>query len=118
MYQPDFTVYIALGRTSQPPRVACRETNRMTDTSKFITFVLGAGASFEVGMPTGYELKAKIASSLSFKGEDFQRLGGGDDHLREALQQMIQRQESEASKGGHLNAAKLINGVAPIHRTL
>ena len=80
----------------------------MTDSSKFITFVLGAGASFEVDMPTGYGLRAKIASSLSFKVDDFRRIGGGDDKLREAIHQISQRQGSEGTRGGHLTAANLI----------
>jgi len=81
----------------------------ITDASKFIAFVLGAGASFEVDMPTGYELKAKIASSLSFKVDDFRRIGGGDDKLREAIHQISQRQGSEVTRGGHLIAANLIH---------
>ncbi|WP_425258463.1 hypothetical protein ACPOLB_23465 [Rubrivivax sp. RP6-9] len=85
----------------------------MTNTSKFITFVLGAGASFEVGMPTGYELKAKIESSLSFRLEDFRRLGGGDDQLRDALLQLSQRRGAEITPSDHLSAAKLIKTGMP-----
>ena len=102
--------FCSLVRPHKPASPLCLQRKKlMTDASKFITFVLGAGASFEVGMPTGYELKAKIASSLSFKVDVFGRLGGGDDQLREALHQISQRQGSEVIRGGHLSAANLIH---------
>ena len=39
-----------------------------------LTIVLGAGASFEVGMPVGSTLKDQIASALNLKFDDFGRL--------------------------------------------
>lgn len=80
----------------------------MTDGSNFITLVLGAGASFEVAMPTGNELKGKIASSLSFKVDGFRRLSGGDSQLRETLYQLGQRNDTGNSLQSHIDAARLI----------
>lgn len=85
----------------------------MTDASKFITFVLGAGASFEVGMPTGYDLKEKIASRLAFAVDDFGRLAGGDDRLREAVFRLSQGQGAEVTSGAYLSAANLISAGMP-----
>jgi len=43
----------------------------MSSTPEFMTFVLGAGSSYEVNMPTGSDLKDKIASSLAFKVDTY-----------------------------------------------
>lgn len=77
----------------------------MSGHSKFITFVLGAGASFEVAMPTGHELKAKIASSLSFKTDPIGRLTGGRDQIRKALYDLGQRQGATRSLHDYHKAA-------------
>lgn len=66
---------------------------------QFITFVLGAGSSFEVDMPTGSELKSNIAASLSFKVDHFRQLEGGDGQIREAIYALGQRPET----GGYVN---------------
>jgi NAD-dependent SIR2 family protein deacetylase len=39
-------------------------------------FVVGAGASSEAGLPTGYELKNKIAELLNFHFEHFEQQSG------------------------------------------
>ena len=80
----------------------------MSTDHKFITFVLGAGASFEVSMPTGHDLKAKIASSLSFKADPFRGLSGGDDQLREAIYSLGQRPNADGSVDDYYQAARLI----------
>lgn len=64
-------------------------------------------------MPTGNELKASIASSLSFKVDDFRRLAGGDDQLREAICALGQRPGSSASVNDYYRAAKLIHAGMP-----
>lgn len=47
-------------------------------------FVIGAGASKEVDLPTGNELKSKIANKLNFKVENRQ-LKGGDQAINNLL---------------------------------
>lgn len=85
----------------------------MTDNPKFITFVLGAGASYEVEMPTGNELKARIASSLSMKVNDFRQLVGGNDQLRNALAIMSQQKGEPGPIGTYHKAANLISAAMP-----
>lgn len=68
-------------------------------SSDFVTFVLGAGASYEVAMPTGNQLKKRISETLAFKVDDISRqLIGGNDAAREALYYLSQ------SKNGEINA--------------
>jgi hypothetical protein len=82
----------------------------MSNDSKFITFVLGAGASFEVGMPTGKILKKNIGSSLSFESDNFGSLSGGDDQLRQAVINLSQLQKKKNELPDYLKAAKQIKG--------
>jgi len=80
----------------------------MSTNQEFITFVLGAGSSFEANMPTGSELKGKIASSLSFKVDEFRRLAGGDDRLREAMYALGKRPGNTRSVNDYYSAARRI----------
>jgi len=80
----------------------------MANNHEFITFVLGAGASFEVDMPTGDKLKDKIAASLSFKVNSFRHLEGGDNGLREALYALGQQPGNRGSVNDYFDAAKQI----------
>ena len=48
-------------------------------------FVIGAGASCELGFPTGNDLRKQISNSLSFDR------GGGSDDLRSELIEIVQR---------------------------
>ena len=80
----------------------------MSTDHKFITFVLGAGASFEARMPTGHDLKTKITSSLSFKTDEFRRLAGGDDQLRDAIYSLGQRPNADGSVNDYYKAAQRI----------
>ena len=50
-----------------------------------ITFVVGAGASNEVGLPTGRELTTKIAKMLDIKFSDFGEQHSGDKVICRAL---------------------------------
>lgn len=84
----------------------------MPTNSNFITFILGAGASFEVEMPTGHELKQQVASSLKFEVDDLNRRTGGDDKIRQAIQALGRNPERNGSAKALYNAAKLIcNGM-------
>jgi hypothetical protein len=75
---------------------------------KFITFVLGAGSSFEVKMPTGNDLKTKIASCLSFKIDDFGRVVGGDNQIRSAIHHLTERPGGNGTTNDYYNAAHRI----------
>jgi hypothetical protein len=85
----------------------------MANNHEFITFVLGAGASFEVSMPAGNELKDKIASSLSFRVDDFRHLAGGDNQLREVLYALGQRPGNSSSVNDYYTAARRISAGMP-----
>ncbi|MGE0651471.1 MAG: hypothetical protein AB7P12_06955 [Alphaproteobacteria bacterium] len=50
-----------------------------------ITFVIGAGASAEVGLPLGSDLKAEIAKRLSLTPNHPSARGSGDHEIPEAL---------------------------------
>lgn len=58
----------------------------MMTQKKSIVFVVGAGASKEVNLPIGQELKQKIAKALDFRAnrDSFQR-PSGDGYIRDAL---------------------------------
>lgn len=55
---------------------------------KKLTFVVGAGASFEVGLPLGLELKRKIADLLNIRYETFSRTSG-DTLIDEAFGRLV-----------------------------
>lgn len=54
-------------------------------------FVLGAGASKEVGLPVGAELKRNIAESLNIRFEHSYNQTGGDYELTQALRILVER---------------------------
>lgn len=85
----------------------------MPSTSEFITFVLGAGSSYEASMPTGNELKGQIASGLAIKVDDFRRMAGGDDQIRESLYALGQRPGSAHSVNDYYQAARRICAAMP-----
>ena len=85
----------------------------MPKTSEFMTFVLGAGSSFEAGMPTGSELKGMIPSSLALKVDDFRRMAGGDDAIREVLYTKGQQPGSAHSVNDYYQAARRICTAMP-----
>lgn len=53
-------------------------------------FVLGAGASCEVGLPTGSQLTEIIASKLKVEHEDYRGYSGPDGELGEAIRWKVQ----------------------------
>ncbi|WP_295764082.1 hypothetical protein [Undibacterium sp.] len=85
----------------------------MTQPEQSITFVIGAGASNEVNMPTGYGLKATIARALEFKVDDFGRLAGGDRKIREAIYQLAQSPGNNGDVNAYIKAALLIKDAMP-----
>src|SRR2546428_2984262 len=67
-------------------------------------FILGAGASKEVGLPIGEELKDTIATKLEMKCGNCDDLIGGDRHIFTALRQ---RYPSEINR--YLEACRQIH---------
>lgn len=65
----------------------------MADLSSAVSgktvFIIGAGASNEVGLPVGSELKQKIAEALDIRCEDFGRVVSGDRCIFEAFQAKV-----------------------------
>lgn len=78
-----------------------------------ITFVIGAGASKEVDMPTGDELKQLIAKSLGFEHRDG-GIYGGNDQIREALYQLGHRSAGISTFRHYLRIADLIKSAMPL----
>lgn len=68
--------------------------------TKPTVFILGAGASAELGLPVGGRLKHEIASSLTFRF-DFNRQISGDPILYEALRKQYGDQHGVHSKAGN-----------------
>lgn len=62
-------------------------------------FVLGAGASQEVGLPTGDDLKKKIASKIDIRFDSFQQKHG-DYRITEALREHV---KSPDGRNGDIN---------------
>jgi hypothetical protein len=90
-------------------------TKSSAPSRKSLVLVIGAGASKEVNLPVGEELKQAIASSLSFRVVDSgYRVEGGDSKIMEALRQLVQQpgnQRGEVSL--YLQAASLIKNAMP-----
>tara|TARA_Y100000294_G_scaffold92101_1_gene85878 strand:- start:662 stop:1759 length:1098 start_codon:yes stop_codon:yes gene_type:complete len=60
--------------------------------SRKTVFIIGAGASEEANLPTGYELKRKIAELLDMRFDSFgSRLESGDYAIVEALRSYVQQ---------------------------
>ncbi len=58
-------------------------------------FIVGAGASREAGLPTGAELKEKIASAIDIRFEDGFRQSHGDAVVAQALNVHVTRERSK-----------------------
>jgi hypothetical protein len=57
----------------------------MSDSNKNLVIIIGAGASYEVGLPTGLDLKKNIASILDVAVDDWGRYESGDKIIFQAL---------------------------------
>ena len=79
---------------SDPGRSKKRSLTYKTDIGENMTtrtvFVIGAGASKEVNLPTGYELKRNIASLLDFRFGNFKAFEGGDNIIITAIKRYVQ----------------------------
>ncbi len=77
------------------------------------TIVLGAGASKEANLPTGAELKERIASILDIRFSDFAQVSG-DSLVREALHEFVRQKFVNLSINPHLEAAWRIRDAMPL----
>jgi hypothetical protein len=89
------------------------DSTTMAQPVHSITFVIGAGASSEAGMPTGYGLKKEIADALAFEVDRFGRLAGGASAIREAMYELAQRPEAKGDINAYLQSALLIRNAMP-----
>lgn len=81
---------------------------------KSLVLVVGAGASKEVSLPVGEDLKQAIASCLSFRVEHGFRVAGGDSTIMEALYQLVQQPGNQRGDvNPYLHAASLIKSAMP-----
>jgi len=80
--------------------------------NKKLTLVVGAGASKELGLPVGAELKAKIASLLDIKF-DLSQQKSGDYQIRSALESAVRRPDGYRDINPHLHAAWRIRDAMP-----
>jgi len=82
-------------------------------SNKKTLYIIGAGASSEAGLPTGYELKEKIAELLDMRFE-FQSRISGDSCIYEALLMYVKQSENqEKDINPYLHAARHIRDAMP-----
>jgi hypothetical protein len=82
--------------------------------SKSLVLVVGAGASKEVNLPVGDELKQAIASSLHFRVENMYHVVGGDQKIVEVFHQFAQQSDNQRGDiNPYLQAATLIRNAMP-----
>jgi hypothetical protein len=61
-------------------------------------FVVGAGGSYELGLPLGDELKVRIAKKVNIEFDDISRLISGDNDIYEALKIHCNQEKSDFSE--------------------
>jgi hypothetical protein len=81
--------------------------------NKKTVFIIGAGASKEANLPTGYELKSIIATLLNIQFSDPYEQTSGDRIIREALKMYVQNKENSSNINPYLKAAWLICDAMP-----
>lgn len=79
---------------------------------KKLTIVVGAGASKELGLPIGSELKHKIAKLLDIRF-DFHEQKSGDYLVRQALELAVRQATGARDINPHLHAAWRIRDAMP-----
>ena len=80
------------------------------------TFIVGAGASAELGFPTGRQLVEKIEAAANFNFDDFGRFNSGDRVLVQAFERLPRADGQRWSLAGLANVATRIRanmGLAP-----
>ena len=81
-------------------------------TNKKLTLIVGAGASKELGLPVGSELKQKIASLLDIRF-DFNVQKSGDYQITSALEVAVREPDGRRDINPHLHAAWRIRDAMP-----
>lgn len=76
-------------------------------------YVIGAGASKEVGLPLGYQLKSEISSLLDF-GFDLNQLIKGDHTIYHSLNQYLSDNDSSENINDYLEEARYISQSLPL----
>jgi hypothetical protein len=79
-------------------------------------FVLGAGASFEVGLPIGVNLARDIAERLNIYIEDYRELKSGDRHLLQAFRYEARKKQGNANP--YISAAWQIRDGMPLSKSI
>lgn len=85
----------------------------MEKAEKTLTLVIGAGASFEVGLPLGSELRTNIAKLLDIRYGYYNR-ESGDALIDEAFRRLVRRPDGfNGSINEHLHASWRIRDAMP-----
>lgn len=79
-------------------------------------FVVGAGASREVSLPTGHELKSYIAASLDFQVDRVGRQHGGDVELFSTIAALAN--EAKVPLGEYLQYTAQIRSMMPLAQSI
>lgn len=79
---------------------------------KKLTVIVGAGASKELGLPIGSELKEKIASLLDIRF-DFRQQQSGDARIVSALRLAVEESDDKPDIGSYIKAAGRIRDAMP-----
>lgn len=80
--------------------------------NKKLTLIVGAGASKELGLPIGAELKQKIASLLDIRFDFSQQLSG-DYKIKSAIEAAVRQPGGHRDINPHLHAAWRIRDAMP-----
>lgn len=70
-------------------------TNPITARPKSLVLILGAGASCEVGLPSGAELKSAITTNLNFNTDGISENSGGNGKVLEAFNKIERKNKSD-----------------------
>jgi hypothetical protein len=76
-----------------------------------VVFVIGAGASYEYGLPLGSELKERIAKAVRFRFEYGHRLVGGDENLLDHIRRHAHGDGARSNE--YTKAANLLANAIP-----
>ncbi len=85
----------------------------MADLLNRTVFVIGAGASKEVKLPTGNELKLRIFHRLDIRYESHVRTGTGDSVILEALRNYHDQTDPKSDINAYLHEAWKIRDALP-----
>jgi len=86
----------------------------ISPTRKSLVLVVGAGASKEVKLPIGNELRAAISSNLNFHVEGMHVVGGNDKILHAIHQLAQQSNDQRGNINPYIDAARRIRIAMPI----